>query len=350
MKNYERKSLIKFFLTYFLTVAIFIIGLGYFYFQQQQTIILQKVAMSMHQYIVQLKQSKFEYTQASYDYKLIHSIPVKQQLPQKIDNSYIKTFPHKKGEQYIKVIVEASSIDSSLDEKAKITIIFQIIMLLVFMIISYILARISLCPMQDTISHMDRFIKDLIHDLNTPITSILLNTKMLQKQLGDDKKVIRINQSVNDISALYQSLDMILDEVHLEKYPLKVQKCIENIVQTYQALYPNMHFNIHCDTTTINSNEKAMKRILDNILSNACKYAKSDDPKIDIKFDGKILSIIDNGKGMHYPQKIFERSYKEDEKGHGIGMHIVHRLCMALDIDIAVDSVPNEGTSISLTF
>lgn len=350
MKNYEQRSLIKFFLTYFLTVAIFIVGLGYFYFQQQRTIILQDLAMNMHQYIVKLKQSQFNYTQEHYSYEFLPNSKVRKQLPKKIDDKYTKVFPILKQKMFLKISVDAKAIDDKLSYEMKMTIFFQILILLIFLVISYILARISLRPMQDTISHMDRFIKDLIHDLNTPITSISLNIKMLQKDIGDNKKLNRIKQSVNDISSLYENLDMILDEINIQKTQINIKDIIEQTVQTYKLMYPNILFEVDCKDIQINSNTKALKRILDNILSNACKYSKEKDAKIQIVFDGTTLTIKDNGKGMNYPQKIFERSYKEDEKGHGIGMHIVHRLCVALDIDISIDSVPNHGTKISLKF
>jgi len=350
VKNYEQRSLIKFFLTYFLTVAIFIVGLGYFYFQQQRTIILQDLAMNMHQYIVKLKQSQFNYTQEHYSYEFLPNSKVRKQLPKKIDDKYTKVFPILKQKMFLKISVDAKAIDDKLSYEMKMTIFFQILILLIFLVISYILARISLRPMQDTISHMDRFIKDLIHDLNTPITSISLNIKMLQKDIGDNKKLNRIKQSVNDISSLYENLDMILDEINIQKTQINIKDIIEQTVQTYKLMYPNILFEVDCKDIQINSNTKALKRILDNILSNACKYSKEKDAKIQIVFDGTTLTIKDNGKGMNYPQKIFERSYKEDEKGHGIGMHIVHRLCVALDIDISIDSVPNHGTKISLKF
>jgi two-component system OmpR family sensor kinase len=350
VKNYEQRSLIKFFLTYFLTVAIFIVGLGYFYFQQQRTIILQDLAMNMHQYIVKLKQSQFNYSQPHFKYEFLKNFSKRKQLPEKVDDQYIKVFPILKQKMFIKVSVDDTIIDTKLNREMRITIIFQILILIVFLIISYILARISLRPMQDTISHMDRFIKDLIHDLNTPITSISLNSKMLQKEIGDNKKLNRINQSVNDISSLYENLDMILDEQSIDKSSVNIKNLIENITQTYKLMYPNIKFNIKSEDNNISSNEKALRRIVDNILSNACKYSKDKDAKIDITFRHNHLSIKDNGKGMQYPKKIFERSYKEDEKGHGIGMHIVHRLCVALDIDITVESIQNQGTAIVLKF
>jgi signal transduction histidine kinase len=53
---------------------------------------------------------------------------------------------------------------------------------------------------------------------------------------------------------------------------------------------------------------------------------------------------------MKYPDKIFDRNYTEQQGGHGIGMHIVQRLCSELDIGITIDSQENIGTTICLNF
>jgi signal transduction histidine kinase len=85
-------------------------------------------------------------------------------------------------------------------------------------------------------------------------------------------------------------------------------------------------------------------------LSNSCKYACDINPTISIRFYNNTLTITDNGKGMKYPEKIFERSYSESQNGHGIGMHIVHRLSEELNINIQVKSSINNGTTIKLIF
>ena len=88
---------------------------------------------------------------------------------------------------------------------------------------------------------------------------------------------------------------------------------------------------------------------LNNILSNSCKYSIDDTPTVNIEFENDILTIKDNGKGIKYPQKIFERNYKEANNGHGIGMHIVYRLCDNLSHKIKIKSEENIGTTIYIS-
>lgn len=345
MKNYEKKAFLQIFLGYFISVTVFILLLGYLYFNQQKIFLMQKTAMNMHQYIAKLKQSNFTYTKKGYSYKYIENEKVKKQLPQKKGDFYYKAF----SRNFI-VYIKSHIVDDELKNIKSFTIILQILLISFFAFISFILAKRSLKPMIDTISHLDRFTKDLIHDLNTPITSILLNTKMLKKDINEKgmKKISRIENSANNISSLYANLEMILDEKSLLKDSFDLSIIINELVETYQTIYPNIKFNIPSTSILINSNKNAMKRIIDNIISNGCKYSIEDNPTIKIGYQNNTLTIQDNGKGIKYPKKIFERSYKEADLGHGIGMHIVYRLCSELSHKIDIKSEEHKGTIVTI--
>ena len=354
MKNYEKTSLIKFTSIYFFSTAFFIILLGYLYYGQQKNQILQKYTMHMHEYLMQLKQTAFRYKKDGYSYVVEDENRFIYQLATKEGKYYKKSFPILKGKKSIVINVNSELIKKELDNVKLFTIMLQISLIFLFLLISLFLAKYSLKPMNETISHLDKFIKDLIHDLNTPSTSILLNTKMLKKDINELDKIKKLNRIENSaiaISSLYENLEILLYK-NLEKSRVNVFKLLEEKKENYNIIYPNIRFNLERKEMIVDTNEKAISRIIDNILSNSCKYSKDKDAIIDIDFNNNILSIIDNGKGMQYPQKIFERSYTENnnEGGHGIGMHIVHRLCNDLAIDINILSKEYCGTTIELRF
>ncbi|MFZ2890928.1 sensor histidine kinase, partial [Sulfuricurvum sp.] len=85
------------------------------------------------------------------------------------------------------------------------------------------------------------------------------------------------------------------------------------------------------------------------LLSNAAKYNKHDGSvMITIDSRGNKFHIQDTGKGIAYPEKIFERFYKEHERGLGIGLHIVKKFCNELKIPINVESKISNGTIFTL--
>ena len=345
MNRYEKQSFIQIFLGYFISISIFIILLGYLYFHQQKNFILQTTAMNMHQFILKLKHSKFTYKQPFYSFEIVKKTKVERALPTKIDNYYYKAFSN-----HIIIKAESSLIDKQINHLLIVTVSIQACLIIFFGILSYILTKQSLRPMVETISHFDRFTKDLVHDLNTPVTSILINTNMLTKTATPKQllKIQRIETSAKDILALYANLEVILDENNLSKSEIDIQKILTELIDRYRLIYPQISFDLQVSNPRIYSNIDALKRILDNIISNSCKYSKQNQPFVKIEVENGQITIIDNGKGIKYPKKIFERNYKENTNGHGIGMHIVHRLCYLLDINIQIESKEDIGTKVVL--
>ncbi len=352
MKKYEKISLLKFISIYFFSTSFFIILLGYLYFTQQENQILQKYTMKMYEYNINLKQTTFRYKKEGYSFQITDTNKFRYNLAKKETNFYVKSFPLNKGTQNIIVSINSHIIDNELDSVKHFTILLQITLMFLFLTISYLLAKLSLKPLNETISHLDRFIKDLIHDLNTPSTAIILNCKMLEKSLSDEKDIKKLNRIQNSaiaISSLYENLEILLFK-NLQKKSINLHPLLEEKKEYSNMLYPNINFRLEKKEMIVNTNEKAINRIIDNILSNASKYSKQKEPFISITFNNNTLAIEDNGKGMQYPLKIFERSYSENENGHGIGMHIVHRLSNELDISIDISSNKNIGTTVKLTF
>ena len=353
MKNHEKSSLIKFTLIYFLTTGMFVVVLGYLYFYQQKHLILKQTATDMFQYSELLAKTDFKHPQEGFSYSLEKNQKVAFEFPQKIGKDYVKAFPTAKKEGYIVVYREAKDIDAEIYKVKILTVSLQVALLLTFLVLSYFLAKQSLRPMKEVITHLDRFVLDLIHDLNTPATSILLNTNLLLDKENDPKKQKRLNRIVlgaDTISSLYKNLELLLDH-KLEKENINLTTFIEHKAEDFKMFYPKITFDVVMEKNCLlYTNKKAISRILDNLLVNSCKYSNEESPKIWIKFANNCLSIEDNGKGVKYPQKIFERTYKENELGHGIGMHIVHRLCDSLNISIFISSKENIGTNVMLCF
>jgi len=114
--------------------------------------------------------------------------------------------------------------------------------------------------------------------------------------------------------------------------------------------YPDIEFQVQMEPTHIQSNKEAYSRIIDNLLSNAAKYNKKGGfVHIWYNNDTETLNIQDSGKGIKNPKKIFERFYKEQERGIGIGLHIVKKLCDELNIEINLQSELDVGTTFMLT-
>jgi two-component system OmpR family sensor kinase len=343
-----KSSFYKIFLGYFISVFMFIIILGFLYFNQQKDNILQQTSMDMYRYFLKLQQKDFKYHEDGYGYEMTVCVDVDNQLPIKIGRHYIKVFSN-----YYTISIKSDIVDRKIKEKLYFTLLVQLVLIILFLILSFVLAKLSLKPLEDNISHLDRFLADLIHDLNTPVASIFLNTKMLEKKDVDQKLAVEIeliNSSTKYISSLYNNLKILLEK-EIKKEMIDISKIIDDTKNRYKVLYPNILFKVDCDDIKVNTNKLAIERILDNIVSNSCKYSTNQNPFVYIKCKNNILSVEDNGKGMKYPKKIFERNYQEhNNSGYGIGAHIILRLCNKLGHKIDVNSTLGEGSLIIIKF
>ena len=266
-------------------------------------------------------------------------------------NKFIKYMPFSWESGYILVSKDKVHYHETMF-KIKVNVItIQFLLLLLFATLSYFLSVRALKPMQEAITKLDNFSKDLIHDLNTPITSILLNMKLLdtKEEFKDDKALLRIKRSVEDITELHKNLTVLLQEETMIMQEENLLNIVNEVVLTHKKIYRDISFEIEEIVFFAKVNRDAFKQVIVNIISNACKYNKIDG-YIKIYTENRALYIEDSGLGIQNPESIFERSYKEHTGGHGIGLDIVKRLCDAMEVEILVVSTLGVGTTISLHF
>ena len=349
---YEKKAFWKFFTIYFGSVALLILASGFFYFEEQKKTFIEKEHFSMIEFVRQIKMKQTPHSDSiSYEIKDIAIENFSMNNFKIEDNRFLKYMPHSWEGGYILVQKDMNEYNDKLfDIKIEI-ILIQLVLLFLFATISYFLSVGALKPMQEAITKLDNFSKDLIHDLNTPITSILLNIKLLNKNNDflENKPLNRIKKSVEDVTALHNNLTFLLQEKTMIMQKENLLCIVEDIVSTQKRIYDEISFVIEVEDSEVLVNKNALKQVLINIVSNACKYNKKD-AYVKIYTKENILYIEDKGIGIKKTQEIFARSYKEHVSGYGIGLDITKRLCDAMNIKIKVSSTIGEGSTFSLVF
>lgn len=221
----------------------------------------------------------------------------------------------------------------------------------IIFLISIFFSLYALYPLRKALNLTQEFSRDILHDLNTPLSAIRLNINMMTPSPKDNKKIERINNSLETIISLGNNLRSYLEEHEYQIQQIDVKAVIEELIALNSKLYPSLEYKVKGQSFHVNTNLDAIKRIFDNLLSNASKYNKENGEIIvEINALNTTVKIQDTGKGIIQPQKIFERFYKEQERGVGIGMHIVKKLCDEMKIKIELQSVISQGTTIILDF
>lgn len=351
MLGHEKKAFWKFFSIYFGSVAILILASGYFYFEQQKKELIEKEHFSMIEYIRKIKMKQLPHADTGISYEILDIV-----LPDfNMDNfniegdAFTKYMPYSWEGGYILIKKDKRRYYENLS-KIKLTIIVtQLFLLALFALLSYFLSMAALKPMQVAIRKLDDFSKDLIHDLNTPITSILLNMKLLDKNSSfkENKPLARIKRSVEDISELHVNLTTLLQEDTMIMLEEDLSKIVSEVVLTHKRIYPDIDFEVNVTNLRATINRNAFKQVMVNLISNACKYNKSKG-LVKVYSKDKTLYIQDSGVGIKNPSEIFARSYKEHTSGYGIGLDIVKRLCDAMNIKISVISKVGESSTFIL--
>jgi len=233
-------------------------------------------------------------------------------------------------------------------------ILFVWVLLLVLIIpISIFLSFFSLKPVRKASTMIDNFIANIVHDINTPINTIMLNIKSLIKNATvANTKLMRILASADQLNDMQHDLLALADEkMNVEIHVVELKELIEDIVEEFKMKHKRQQFILRLDSLTLYLNRIDFRRILQNLISNAIKYNCNNNPII-LYTQEHFLVIEDKGKGIKNPEKIFEKNYREDYsiEGNGLGLASVLSMLDRNNMEIKVLSTVGAGTTIYLNF
>ena len=253
------------------------------------------------------------------------------------------------SENALKIYLEAEKYELSLESLQSGLFTKFMLVVLTILLLSILFSFYTISPLRNALRLTEEFIKDILHDFNTPLSTLRLNANMLKKEIGENSKIKRIENSVQNILNLQSNLRAYLSNHESQKEKFFLKEFLEQRVALLEKSYAKIEFFLEVDDAEIETNRDSLARIVDNILSNATKYNKVDG-FVKLTFKKGVLEIQDSGKGIQNPKKVFDRFYKEQERGIGIGLHIVKKLCDELGITISVESHVGDGSSFFLNF
>lgn len=207
--------------------------------------------------------------------------------------------------------------------------------------------------MREQIESLDRFISDTTHELNTPISAILMTIQSL-KQI-EPKKMKRLEASAKRLSVMYSSLTYRLEGKVEPSERLHFDEIVRERVEYVKELIESkrLHITLKLEETQVIMPRISSARLIDNLLSNAIKYSDVGD-SISITLHHNVLKVKDTGIGIDkkVQDDIFTRYHRANEErgGFGIGLNIVLSICKKYNIKLALESQKGEGSTFILTF
>lgn len=238
--------------------------------------------------------------------------------------------------------------------KFNIIVVFFVIYLIIA-IIGFYLAKLFLKPIKEEREKLNNFIKDTTHELNTPISAILMSTE--NKNLSE-KQIERITISAKRVSEIYSDLTYLFLEdrntiKNVQEFNLK--DLIDEQLEYLELLSSKKRITLikKIEDTLYKINKDDFIRIFNNLISNAIKYNKIGGT-IEVSLQNNILKISDTGIGIDKDKlnDIYNRYYRatQEQGGFGIGLNIVNKICKIYNIKINVESHINKGTNFTLFF
>ena len=108
------------------------------------------------------------------------------------------------------VVVQSSECIQNIN-KLKTSILYTVIFIaIIIIIIAVLLSYIFLKPLKDKMSEIEEFVKDTTHELNTPITALMMSTSRAKKKKTYDEKIIKnISISAKQLYDIYASLSYL---------------------------------------------------------------------------------------------------------------------------------------------
>ena len=259
------------------------------------------------------------------------------------------TIPKSK-KYYMKITYAADKLHADIQSILHSLWIKFILASLLLFVVALFFTFYSLNPIRKALRLNDEFIKDILHDFNTPITSMILNIKMLKDDKGEDPSITRLTKSIDNLLRLQNNLKSFLHNSPSQSQNVDIAALAQERLKNIEHIYPKLAYIFDKQNDLVkNTNHELLMRILDNILSNAAKYNRVYG-EVRVTIVHETVTIEDTGKGIKDVHKVLHRYYKEQDRGLGLGLHIVNKLCNELNIGMSIHSQTNRGTKITLNF
>jgi signal transduction histidine kinase len=236
----------------------------------------------------------------------------------------------------------------------------MIAIVIALFIFSFILLRNFSRPFEKLNMQLDNFIKDSMHEINTPLSIINLNSDLFASKYGENKYLLRMKAASKTLATIYNDMDYLVKEgrVKHKKSSLDFGEFIHNRIDYFQEIANlkqiQLHKNIQPGLIHTFSKTK-LQRIVDNTISNAIKYSH-DNSEVEINLyksdDYIVFEVIDHGVGIKDTSKIFSRYYRENEAkgGFGIGLNIVKKIIDEENVLLEIKSSLGKGATFRYTF
>ncbi|WP_291951857.1 HAMP domain-containing sensor histidine kinase [Campylobacter sp.] len=258
----------------------------------------------------------------------------------------------------LRVLIQGNDISKELNFirfKVAFVMIFSLICMSV---IGYFILQFALKPLELKIRFLNNFIKDTTHEINTPISVILMSIENLEHKynLDEVKALKRVKIAALTLSHIYSDLIFLnFPQTHLSEW-IFLKDLIKERMEYFKIFLEQKNITLELileDNVKIFINKEQFLKMFDNLIGNAIKY-NTRNGYIKLELHKERLLIEDSGCGISKENlnNIFDRyaRFNEDQGGFGIGLWLIKKICDEYHINIEVKSEVGKGSCFILTW
>ena len=231
---------------------------------------------------------------------------------------------------------------------------------------------------EELLASREKLMLAITHDFKAPLGSIMGYADLLSRLTVDGRQRFYLDNMKTSSEHLLKLVTDLLDFHRLDLHKAEINRVtfhparlLEEIYVSFEPLTSAKGLSLKCEIDpelkgAFISDPLRLRQIVNNLLSNAVKFTSEGGitltasfvPKGDSVFPGNHLnlSVIDTGKGMDPGdrERIFQEFTRlpgaQGEEGFGLGLSIVKHGAAFHGADLSLESQPDRGTTIRLTF
>ncbi|MFO7606269.1 MAG: ATP-binding protein [Desulfurivibrionaceae bacterium] len=224
--------------------------------------------------------------------------------------------------------------------------------------------RLNRFAQSEKMTSVGRLAAGIAHEINTPLSNVLLNVERLEKELETNPpqesrvRLASIRRNIDRAAKIAKELLFFSRSQPIEFIPVDLNRIIR---QSIELIGPNLRdFPVNLDlgnVPPIAGIPWKLEEIMVNLLINAMDASQPGSPitiTTAVSDTGIVCTIRDQGGGVPAGDKknIFDPFFttKEPGKGTGLGLSICYSIMTLHGGEIEIESPPGQGTIARLIF
>ena len=169
------------------------------------------------------------------------------------------------------------------------------------------------------------FMRNLMHELKTPITKGRIVVEMLEDE-SIKKILVRAFERMNELISELAEIERVTTQSFEPDFKyVTLKEVLERSQELLMADSGCVKFEV--EDRTLTTDIKLMALAIKNLLDNGLKYGQR--KCVMLRSNAKMLEVISQGDALQHPLSYYIEPFSQEEKrssGFGLGLYIVHSI------------------------